>query len=166
VSRQPDFATQPPAARLPPWERVLLVAGALALAAVFGLAWRARTQAAEARTRLADVRRELGQQAARVRALAPRGDSPSGRTPASPARIVAAVAAVLPPGVRLERLRIDDGPDPRLELAVEARDAEGWDRLLERLEASPAFADVASGPESREAVVRSGASARWAGGAR
>lgn len=166
MSGQPDFATQPRAVRLPPWERILLVVGAFALAAAFGLAWRARTQAAEARSRLADVRRELDQQAARVHALAPRGASPTGQAAASPARIVAAVAAVLPPGVRLERLRIDEGPDPRLELAVEARDAEGWDRLLERLEASPAFADVASGPESREAEVRSVVSARWAGGAR
>jgi len=166
VSRQPDFATSPRAVRFPSWERILLVVGALALAAACGLSWRARAQAAEVRARLADVRRELDQQAARVQALAPRGASRSGQASASPARIVAAVAAVLPPDVRLERLRIDDGPGPRLELAVEARDADGWDRLLERLEASPAFADIAPGPESREAEVRSVVNARWAGGAR
>jgi hypothetical protein len=162
VSRQPDFASRPQARPLPRWEAAVLVIGALALFGAGALTWRTREQRDAARSRVADVRRELDQQAARVRALAQQGGrAASGRVPASPARVVAAVAAALPGDVRLERMRIDYGRAMALEMTVEARDAAGWDLLLERLERAPEFADVAPGPESREAEVRSVIRARW-----
>jgi hypothetical protein len=168
VSRQPDFSTTPRPARLPRWDTALLVLGAVALAASAAATWRERDAAGDATRRAAEVRREVEQQAARVRALsAPgAGEGPARATSgASPARIVAAVAAVLPPDVRLERLTIDYAHGALLEMGVEARNAAGWDRLLERLERSAAFAEVAPGPESREAEVRTVVRARWAGGA-
>jgi hypothetical protein len=167
LSGQPDFSTRPKARQLPRWETLTLVGGALAIAAAGGLAWRARDQAEFARSRVADVRRERDLQAARVRALVPQGrGAANGREPASPARVIAAVAAALPGDVRLERLTIDYTRGTALEMAVEARDAAGWDLLLERLERAPELADVAPGPESREAEVRSVIRARWSGVAR
>ena len=80
--------------------------------------------------------------------------------------MVAAVAAALPGDVRLERLTIDYARGTALEMAVEARSAAGWDRLLERLERTPELADVAPGAESRQAEVRSVIRARWSGAAR
>ena len=169
MSRQPDFATRPQSRRLPPWDDALVVLGLLAVVAAGALAWRARHEAREAQARLSDARREVDQQAARLRALVPSGASAPGSretVEGSPLRIVAAVAAVLPGDARLERLTIDYAHGAALELDVETRSAASWDRLLERLERSPDFADVAPGPESRAAAVRTAIHARWSGAAR
>ena len=80
---------------------------------------------------------------------------------APPSRIVADVAAVLPPDVRLERLAIDYHRGGTLEMLVVARDAAAWDLLLERLEKSSRIKDVEPGPEARAAEVRSLVRARW-----
>jgi hypothetical protein len=77
---------------------------------------------------------------------------------------VAGLASVLPVDVRIDRLAIDYARDVALELQVEARSAAAWDRLLERMERSPEFAEVTPGPEAREAEVRSVVNARWKGG--
>ncbi len=168
MSRQPDFSTMPRPDRLHRWDTALLFVGALAFAGSATVTWRAHQAADEAVRRTAEVRRDAEQQAARVRALEAPGGSgePARATSAtSPARIVAAVAAALPADVRLERLTIDYAHGGALEMAVEARSAAAWDRLLQRLERSTAFAEVAPGPESREAEVRTVVRARWAGGA-
>ena len=167
MSRQPDFSSTPRPARLPRWDGALLALGVLAFAASAAATWRAREEAGEASRRAAGVQREVEQQAARVRALsAPGANGEPARATggSSPARIVAAVAAVLPPEVRLERLTIDYAHGAALEMGVDAKSAEGWDRLLERLERSQDFAEVAPGPESREGEVRTVVRARWAGG--
>ncbi len=169
MSRQPDFATRPQSRREPPWESVLVVLGVLAVVAAGVLAWRARDEAREAQARLSEVRREVEQQAARLRVLAPSGGSAPGSRAtgeASPGRIVAAVAAVLPADARLERLTIDYAHGTALEMNVETKNAASWDRLLERLEHSASFAEVAPGPESRAAEVRTAIHARWSGAAR
>ncbi len=168
MSRQPDFSTTPRPPRLRRWDTALLVMGALAFGGSAAASWRAHDAAEQAARRAAEARREADQQAARVRALqAPGalGGPASATSTASPARIVAAVAASLPADVRLEHLTIDYAHGGALEMAVEARNAAGWDRLLERLERSAAFAEVAPGPESREAEVRTTVRARWTGGA-
>lgn len=167
MRQQPDFATGARPRRPPSWEAGLVGVGLLALVLAGAASWRAREQSAAARARVAEVRREVDQQAARLRALAPAGPA-AGRAAAasSPVRVVAAVAALLPADVRLERLTIDYGRGAVLEMGVEARDAVGWDRLLERLERSTDFTDVAPGPEARQAEVRSVIRARWSGAAR
>ena len=80
---------------------------------------------------------------------------------APPSRIVADVATLLPPDVRLERLAIDYQRGGTLEMLVVARDAAAWDLLLERLERAPRIRDVEPGPEARAAEVRSVVRARW-----
>jgi hypothetical protein len=142
-------------------------AGVIAVALVALAAVRARDEAAEAVTRLALTRSEVDRQSARLNALAARRVPPGGAVASSsPARVVAAIAAVLPPDARLERLAIDYARGTAIEMQVVTRGAPAWDRLLERLERSPQLREVVPGPESREGAVRSVVRARWAGGAR
>jgi len=169
VSRQPDFSTSPRPRRVPTWERLAVLAGVAALLLAGAGAWRAREEARDARARLADVRREADASALRLRSLESRARAGAPRLPASeapPARIVAALASVLPGDARLEGLSIDYQHGGLLELAVEAREAAAWDRLLDRLSRDPRFDDVRPGPESRDAEVKSTVRARWAGGSR
>jgi len=166
VKRQPDFSTTSRAARTPSWERVALLACAVAALFAMALALRAREEARAAAARLADVSREVAAAAARRQALEALVLFAGGQAllaeDAPPARIVADVAAVLPADVRLDRLAIDYPRGGALELMVVARDAEAWDLLLERLERAPHFREVEPGPEARAAEVRSLVRARWA----
>jgi Tfp pilus assembly protein PilN len=144
---------------------VALAAGLAALVLSGVVAGRSRKEARAAGARLAEVRREVEAATARLRAFETRaGGTLLQAAEASPARVVADLAQVLPSGVRLEGLSIDYGHGGALEIDVVARDAGAWDLLLERLERTPRFGDVAPGPEAREAEVRSLVRARWFGG--
>jgi Tfp pilus assembly protein PilN len=162
VTRQPNFKTAPRPARGPLWSTLWLAAGALALAASGYLAAGAHAEAAAASRRLAEVMGEVKALAARESALASRPAAERLRAEdAPPARIVADVAAALPPDVRLDRLAIDYERGGRLELGVVARSAAAWDRLLERLDRAPRIHEVEPGPEARAGEVRSPVRARW-----
>jgi hypothetical protein len=145
-----------------------LAIGLLALAWAARASWTARAEAREARAELSRVRREIDAVRPRLRALEARsaagvkrrGQAAAAGT-APPVRIVNAVAAVLPAGARLERLSIDYVRGVSLEMQVVARNASAWDRLLDRLEHAPEFADVEPGPEMREGEVRTILRARW-----
>jgi len=165
VSRQPDFSTTPRPSRAPVWDTVALATGLAALLLSGVVAGRAREEARAAGARLAEVRREVEAATVRLRAFdAPAGTPVLPAAEASPARIVADLASVLPGDVRLERLSIDYAHGGALEFDVVARDAGAWDLLLERLGQAPRFREVAPGPEAREAEVRSVVRARWVGG--
>ncbi len=169
MTLQPDFRTtaRPDRARL--GERLVVVVGLAALTFVGFTGWRAREEAKEARARLAATRLEVDRQSADLKALQARLQLQSDAGGLSaPTRIVAAIATVLPPEARLERLAIDyaQGTSASLELRVRTRHAAAWDRLLEGLEGSPAFGQVEPGPESRKAEVESVIRARWVGAAR
>lgn len=168
MSRQPDFSSTPSRAPSRSRGESALVVLALVAAIVAGAAaWRARGEAAEAKARAAEARRQLETQQARLRAVAraPGGVAP-GAADAPPRRIVAAIAGVLPGDARLARLAIDYEGPVSVEMLVAARRAAAWDRFLARLERSREFAEVEPGPEQREAEVRTTVRARWAGGAR
>jgi len=168
VSRQPDFSTAPRRSRVPAWETVAVGAGLLAVALSATGAWRAREEARAARSRLAEVRRDVEATAARQRALEVLARGPArglAAAEAPPARIVADLASAIPAGVRLERLLIDYARDGAVEMDVVARDAASWDRLLARLEGAPWLREVQPGPEAREGEVRTLVRARWVGGA-
>jgi hypothetical protein len=168
VSRQPDFSSAPP--RAPWWSRgaSALVVLALAAAVTSGVAaYRARGEAAEAKARAAEARRQLETQQARLRAVTPApGDQVGGAADAPPRKIVGAIAGVLPGDARLARLAIDYEGPVSVEMMVDARRAAAWDHFLERLERSPDFAEVEPGPEQRDAEVRTTVRGRWSGGAR
>ena len=168
MSRQPDFSTSPRPSRVSAWERLALVSGVLALLLAGAAAWRARADARDARARLASVLGEVQSSGRRLHALESRARPGTLRLPASeapPARVVAAVAALLPGDVRLEAFSIDYRQGV-LEIAVFAREAAAWDRLLDRLSRDRRFDDVRPGPESRDAEVKSTVRARWTGGSR
>jgi hypothetical protein len=142
-------------------------AGVFAAVLVALAAVRTRDEAAAAVARLAQTQGEVDRQSARLSALADRRAAPGGAaTSSSPARVVAAIAAALPPDARLERLAIDYVRGIAIDMQVVTRSPSAWDRLLERLESSPQLREVAPGPESRQGEVRSVVRARWAGGAR
>jgi hypothetical protein len=163
VTRQPDFRTAP-RARGTGWAGALVAAGVLAAIVTTWQAVGARAEARDAGARLAEVTREVAALETRQAALEVRAAA-SGQAllavDAPPSRIVADVAAALPPDVRLERLAIDYKGGGTLEMLVVARDAAAWDLLLERLEKAPRIRDVEPGPEAREAEVRSVVRARW-----
>ena len=164
MTRQPDFKTAPRHARGSAWASLWLAAGALALAVSGYLAASTRAAAGAAVLRLAEVTGEVKALAAREAALAARPAAGAERLRAEdapPARIVADVAAALPPDVRLDRLAIDYERGGRLELGVVARSAAAWDRLLERLDRAPRIREVEPGPEARAGEVRSAVRARW-----
>ena len=166
MSRQPDFSTAPRRTRAPLWEMLAVGAGLVALVLAAGGAWRAREEARSARSRLAEVRREVESAAARQRAFDARVRGPRGlpAAEAPPARIVADLASAIPGDVRLERLSIDYARDGAVEMHVVARDAASWDRLIARLEGAPWLREVQPGPEARESEVRSVVRGRWVGG--
>ena len=169
MSRQPDFSTSPRPSRVPMWERLAVLGGLAALLLAGTGAWQAQEEARDARARLADVRQKVEASTLRLRSSESRARAGAPRLPASeapPARIVAALASALPGDARLEGLSIDYQHGGLLEIAVVAREAAAWDRLLDRLSRDPRFDDVRPGPESRDAEVKSTVRARWAGGSR
>jgi hypothetical protein len=163
VTRQPDFRTAPQPSRGTAWGLLWLVAGVLALGASAYLAASTRAEAGASARHLAEVTGEVKALAAREAALSARsaGAERLRAADAPPARIVADVAAALPPDVRLDRLAIDYERGGQLELEVVARSASAWDRLLERLERAPRIHEAQPGPETREGEVRSAVRARW-----
>jgi hypothetical protein len=167
VSRQPDFSTAPRHSRVPAWETLAVGAAVLALALAAAGAWRAREEARSARSRLAEVRREVDAAAKRQRALEALARGPARGLPAAeapPARVVADLAAALPAGVRLQRLVIDYARQGAVEMEVVARDAASWDRLLAGLDGAPWLREVEPGPEARDGEVRTVVRAKWVGG--
>jgi hypothetical protein len=167
MSRQPDFSTGPRREPLAPRSERLLVAGAaLALVLSGAAAYRAHTEARETAARAAEARRQLDEQQARLRAMAPAGNGAAGAAEAPPGRVIGAVAAVLPGDTRLVQISIDYQSGVVVDMQVDAKRAQAWDRLLEGMERSPDFAEVEPGPEDRAAEVRTTLRARWTGGVR
>ena len=168
MSRQPDFSTAPRPRRAHRWDQAALVAGLAALALSGTAAWRAREEARDAGVRLAEVRREVETASGKLRTLAGQARVGAPVLPAAeapPARIVAAVASLLPGHARLDGLSIDYERGGVLQLNVVAGDAGAWDLFLDRLGREPHFREVEPGPESRDAEVRSLVRALWVGSA-
>lgn len=166
MREHPDFATTPRPERPPRWELAALAVALLALSWAARASWTARAEAREAQVRLSGVRREIDAVRPRLRALEASSAAAVERraqaAAAPPLRIVAGVAGALPAGARVERLSIAYGGDVSLEMQVVARDASAWDRLLDRLERAPEFAEVEPGPETRKGEMRTVVRARWA----
>jgi len=165
--RTRDFSTVP--LRRPPVRDVALVAVSLVLALLSArAALSAHAQREAARARVAEVKREIDAARIRLRALEAGGGSGEGAlsqalltTEAPATRVLAEVAAVLPPDVRLESITLTYGRELTLELSVVARDPRAFDRLLERLDSFPRLRDVRPGAENREGQVRTTVRATW-----
>jgi hypothetical protein len=113
-----------------------------------------RKEAAQAQGRIRDVesRRDPGE------ALATQAYHSA---EASPPRVVAELAALLPNDVRLESVSVTYGDQVRVDLDVRARSAAGYDRFLQALEASPRFAGVLPLDESRGSPMRGAVKAAY-----
>ncbi len=164
MRRQPDFSTVRRPSRRRAWESVAAAAALVAALLVAFAAVGAREEAAEAAARRTQTRAEVDQLRARLAALSAHRSSSGAAGSASPAHVVAAIAAALPADARLERLAIDYLHGTAIEMQVVTRSPAAWDRLLARLESSPQLREVAPGPESRQDEMRSVVRARWAGG--
>lgn len=154
----PDFSTRPRARRLLPWELALVAAGILAGALSAQAIVATRAEGEIARARLAEVRGEIESSRRRLTELEKRaGDGVTGQlwltTEAPPPRVLAQLGALLPPDVRLDALSLTYGRTLELEMRVVARTSGAYDRLLERLEASPRLKDLVLGAESRTGRV-------------
>jgi hypothetical protein len=153
-----DFSTRPRDAsrrHLPRW---LFGAGLLVLAGAGLHAWRATVDRDRARAEARSARADVEAQSRRLRALEGGGSAllrarADLTLRASPPRVIADLAALLPPGARLRQLAIAYGSEAELELNVEARGPAEYDRLLEALVASPRLSSVRPGAESREGEV-------------
>jgi len=157
--RAPDFSTRHRATRRPGWEWGLLGAGVIAAALCLGALLTARAEERGVRARLLEVRREAEGLERRARALERRGrEGVTGQAwlteEAPPARVLARLAGLLPDDVRLDALSLAYGRRLEVEMQVAARSPQAYDRLLERLEASPSLADLVLGAEEREGEVR------------
>ena len=74
-----------------------------------------------------------------------------------------ALESVLPADVRLKSLAVAYGERCQIEMAVEARRVAAYDDFLARLFASPHFADVTPGSESRDDSLSAHVHARFRG---
>jgi hypothetical protein len=155
-----DFSTRP--RRRPPDALdagLLAVAGLALIAATYATA-SAWTDLRRAREHVESARREASAEAGRLQALESRrgADSLAGAAvltlDAPPPRVLAELAALLPPDVRLDSVSLSYGEDLALDVQVAARVSSAYDVFLQRLEDSPRFRDVLPGDESRDAGVR------------
>jgi Tfp pilus assembly protein PilN len=128
----------------------------LVLAAVDAARW-----SADSRLRSAEVGRVLSEAesaTAKARQLDKRGSAADATlgaqvqatAAAPPQRIVAELADLLPPDVKLQSLQLEYRDRVLLDLRVAARRAEAYDAFLQHLAQSPRFEDVVPGAESRE----------------
>jgi Tfp pilus assembly protein PilN len=154
-----DFSSRP-RARVPAGADAILLAFALAAALVTVRAvWSARAEGASAQARLEEARRETEDARRRVDALEKATSDGVSRqawlTAEAPAPLVIErLGELLPPDVRLESLLLIYGRALEVEMRVAARDPRAYDRLVERLLASPLVKDVVLGAENREGEVQ------------
>jgi hypothetical protein len=154
-----DFSSRPRRRRPSPRDWALFIAGALSFAVAAGLAWDAWRDVGQARGRVAALRAERDAVTARLRSLEAqvRRDSIATQAwltvEAPPPRIVADLAELLPPEVRLEALDLKYGSRLDVHMTVTARRASAYDLFLERLSSSPRFSDVVPGDENRAGEV-------------
>lgn len=142
-------------------ERALVAAAGSVLAMAGWLAFSAWSDHRHASARVQVARQDLAAARSRAQAAQSRagpGDALVSRAvltaEAPPGSVLAALAPLLPPDVRLDGLTLKYGERLELDLRVAARNAGAYDLFLSRLEASPLFERVEPGEESREGEVR------------
>ena len=169
MSRQPDFAgaSARRAHVVEPASRWWVVLGGAVLLLALIAAWRVEADLDQARAALVSARSAAASR--QERAESGRAASAAARfaaqarlsTSVPPPRVLAALQALQPPGVRLERIALHYGETLDLEIEVHARQAGEYDRFLAALETAPEFATVTPGAENREGEVRSSLALRY-----
>jgi hypothetical protein len=75
--------------------------------------------------------------------------------------VIADIAALVPPDVRLGAVGFNYGGSLTLDITVVARRASDYDLFLERLASSPRFTAVTPGEEDREGELRANVRATY-----
>ena len=164
-----DFSTRPRREGLPPLEVAIVALAALVLAWSAYAAYTARQEVARRRATVEQSRRELASSRARLAALESRSsDVALARQTlltldAPPPRVLATLAELMPPDVRLASVSLRYGERLELEMRVVARTSAAYDVFLERLQSSPAFERVLPGDENRDGEVRAAVRAGYRG---
>ncbi len=165
-----DFSTHPRPSRSV-WPGGLLVLCAV-LAAGAGLEARQALEARRvARAEMDALRNELASAQRRLATLESGRQQEGERLAARarltvevpPHRVLAELAALLPPGVRLSELGLSYERQLLLDAQLVARRPADYDAFLDRLASSPRFADVLPGPESRDGELRASLRASYRG---
>jgi Tfp pilus assembly protein PilN len=163
-----DFSTRPRPGRFSRGERALVLGGTAALLLAAWTALDAWGELREARARLAQARTEA--EAVRRRVLDLQGRAGPEHimamqavltADAAPPRVLAELAELLPPDVRLEAVSFSYGEQVEVELRVAARHPGSFDAFLDRLQRSPAFAEALPGDEDRRGDMRATIRARY-----
>ena len=168
-----DFSSRP--RRRPPQPVDLGLIGIGVLTLIFagyatGTSW---ADFKRARQHVADVRRDTQAAQARLKTMEARSAPTAAlatqallSTDAAPPRVLADLAALMPPDVKLDSLALSYGEGIAMSMHVSAKGAGAYEAFLQRLEASPLFEEVVPGEETRDGGVAVSIEMRYRGGAR
>jgi Tfp pilus assembly protein PilN len=173
VSTHRDFSSRPRRRPPAPVEVGLVGVGLLTLVLAgyaTGTAW---AEFKRARQQVDAVRRDTQAAQALLRSLEARSAPTAAlasqalmSTDAAPPRVLADLAALMPPDVRLESITLDYGDAVGVQVQVAARSGGAYEAFLQRLEGSPLFQDVIPGDETRGGGVKASVHVRYRGGLR
>jgi hypothetical protein len=168
-----DFSSRP--RRRPPQPVDLGLIGIGVLTLIFagyatGTSW---ADFKRARQHVADVRRDTQAAQARLKTMEARSAPTAAlatqallSTDAAPPRVLAELAALMPPDLKLDSLSLSYGEGIGMSMHVSAKNAGAYEAFLQRLEASPLFEEVVPGEEARDGGVAASIEMRYRGGAR
>jgi Tfp pilus assembly protein PilN len=168
-----DFSSRP--RRRPPQPVDLGLIGIGVLTLIFagyatGTSW---ADFKRARQHVADVRRDTEAAQARLKTMEARSAPTAAlatqallSTDAAPPRVLADLAALMPPDVKLDSLSLTYGDGIGMNMHVSAKGAGAYEAFLQRLESSPLFEEVVPGEETRDVGVTASIEMRYRGGAR
>ena len=168
-----DFSSRP--RRRPPQPVDLGLIGIGVLTLIFG-GYATGTSWADfkrARQHVADVRRDTEAAQARLKTMEARSAPTAAlatqallSADAAPPRVLAELAALMPPDVKLDSLNLTYGEGIGMSMHVSAKGAGAYEAFLQRLESSPLFEEVVPGEETRDGGVAASIEMRYRGGAR
>jgi len=168
-----DFSSRP--RRRPPQPVDLGLIGIGVLTLIFagyatGTSW---ADFKRARQHVADVRRDTEAAQARLKTMEARSAPTAAlatqallSVDAAPPRVLADLAALMPPDVKLDTLNLTYGEGVGMSMHVSAKGTGAYEAFLQRLESSPLFEEVVPGEETRDGGVSASIEMRYRGGAR
>jgi len=168
-----DFSSRP--RRRPPQPVDLGLIGIGLLTLIFagyatGTSW---ADFKRARQHVADVRRDTEAAQARLKTMEARSAPTAAlatqallSTDAAPPRVLAELAALMPPDVKLDSLALSYGEGIGLSMHVSAKGTGAYEAFLQRLEASALFEEVVPGEEARDGGVSASIEMRYRGASR
>jgi Tfp pilus assembly protein PilN len=168
-----DFSSRP--RRRPPQPVDLGLIGIGVLTLIFagyatGTSW---ADFKRARQHVADVRRDTEAAQARLKTMEARSAPTAAlatqallSADAAPPRVLADLAALMPPDVKLDSLNLSYGEGIGMSMHVSAKGAGAYEAFLQRLESSPLFEEVVPGERRADGGVTASIEMRYRGGAR